>query len=105
MGEAPPAQLIAEEFLRGKAAFSADARRFDVHGYASHSERVVPFLLSDLSGAEPLPHTLDTPLNWESQWSSAGSFISFIGGWPSLSSRALFIVDALEPIEPPRSIF
>lgn len=77
----------------------------NLHDYDSHSEGVVPFLLSDLTGEGPVPHTLDTPLHWaDSQCLADGSFISSIGGSPSLSSRPLFVVDALNPTEPPRSI-
>ncbi len=101
-----PALLLETEFVGSGPAFSADGRHFSLHGYDSYSPEAVPFHLFDLGDPEqPKQATLDIPLNWaESTWSADSSFLSFLGGSPSLDARPLFVVDALAPATPPRTI-
>jgi hypothetical protein len=62
--------------------------------------------LFDLSDPEqPRKRTLDIPLVWSnSGWSKDGSFLSFIGGSPTLNARPLLVVDARAPNSPPRTV-
>lgn len=102
-----PARLLAAEFVSGSPAFSPDGQYFRLNGYDSYSDVAVPFYLFDLRDPEQTQdHVLDIPLSWaETNWSSDSSFVTFLGGSPTLTKRILFAVDVLAPAAPPRTIF
>lgn len=106
IGEEEPAHLLAAAFVGSNQAFSPDGRHLSLHGYDSYAVEPVPFYLFELFDSEPpQKRTLDIPLVWaDSAWSEDGSFLSCIGGSPTLDARPLFVVDARAATSAPRTV-